>query len=548
MRFKILIFWLLATSLHAQKVNKYWVAFTDKNDSPYCLCRPAEFLSARSLERRDKAGIALDFTDLPVNPAYVKAVQTPGVRLHHTSRWLNAAAVIADADAIEAVRQLPFVQSVTYLGPDLKIKNPPVRRVKNRVKNPILPHAEERYGPTGYARLNEMQLRADALREAGATGKDIWVAVMDGGFINVDSLVFFDSIGLQGRLWPGPDFVERDRSLYEASSHGTSVLSVMAANVPNYFVGLAPHATYFLLKTEDTGGEFPIEEANWIAGAEWADSIGVDVINASLGYTVFNDTTLGHRYRELDGRTALGSRGATIAAKKGMLICNSAGNSGDEPWRYVGVPADAPGIIAVGATLLTEPARAPFSSVGPTADGRIKPDLMAPGDQVVTADIRGTELGLSSGTSLASPLLAGALASLWSAFPEKPGREILDAVMRSADQFAKPDNNRGYGLPDFAKAWLTLHGFSGDGSNGAGPNGLFAADRDLDWLKIIPFRTTFATNDAYSITDWSGRTVRSGTVTVRGNTLQVALIEGIATLPSGYYTVFIRDQAFWACW
>ena len=196
-----------------------------------------------------------------------------------------------------------------------------------------------------------------------------------------------------------------------------------------------------------------------MAGAEWADSAGVHIINASLGYTAFNDPGLGHFYPELDGKTAIGSKGAAIAASRGMIVCNSAGNEGDGTWRHIGVPADAQGVIAVGA-MDDSGNRASFSSVGPSADGRIKPDLMAPGDMVVVAGEKGIDLGLSSGTSLASPMLAGSIAALWSAFPEKTAAEITDAVFATADQALEPDNNRGYGLPDMTQAWLQLGGFN----------------------------------------------------------------------------------------
>lgn len=457
----VLLFLALPPVLQAQKplLYKYWVTFSDKKNTPYSIAEPARFLSARALERRAKAGIAVVENDLPVDPAYVRGLIGTGARLHNTSRWLNAATVIADTSIAKKLAKLPFVRSVQSIGRDVTIKNPYNRRAKGRI-NATYPRAEAKFGEMGYSLINNMQTQTFGLRGIGALGQGIWIAVMDGGFINVDTMPFFDSIAINRRMWPGPDFVERDQSVNESSFHGTSVLSVMASNLPGYFVGNAPEATYFLLKTEDTGGEFPVEEANWIAGAEWADSIGVDVINASLGYTTFTDTTLNHRYQDLDGRSSIGSRGATIAATKGMVICNSAGNSGDEPWRHIGVPADAPGVLAVGATGTQSPALASFSSVGPTADGRIKPDLVVPGDEIITAGRMGAELSVSSGTSLASPLLAGAMGALWSFYPEKTAAEITDAVLRSSDQYDRPDNLRGYGLPNFIGAWFYLSGIS----------------------------------------------------------------------------------------
>ncbi len=453
---------MLPGFLSAQKLNKYWIELTDKNNSPFSVNRPAEFLSLQAIERRENARIPVEESDLPVNPQYVRAVEAGGARIHGTSRWLNAVSVIADSATATSLQKLPFIKKVQYLGPHLKIRNQLNRPAKKRgvVQDYPRPGGDE--NPWGYATLQNSLLGIPALHAAGFRGRGIRIAVMDGGFTGTDTLPFFDSLALNGRLVAGKDFVELDTSLFESAQHGTSVLSVMAACLPGYFTGTAPEATYFLLKTEDTGGEFPIEEANWVAGAEWADSAGVHIINASLGYTAFNDPALGHFYHELDGKTAIASKGASMAASKGIIVCNSAGNEGDGAWRHTGVPADARGIIAVGA-VDNSGSRAVFSSVGPTADGRIKPDLTAPGDMVVVAGEKGIDLGLSSGTSLASPMLAGSIAALWSAFPEKTAAEITDAVFATADQALQPDNERGYGLPDMTQAWLQLGGFTGNG-------------------------------------------------------------------------------------
>lgn len=523
-------------SLFAQapKLNKYWVEFTDKNNTPYCVCRPAEFLSARALERRARAGIEVVENDLPVNAVYVNALKINGVKVHGTSRWLNAAAVVADSAGAAGLKKLAFVKNVGYIGRHIPAKNPPNRPPKKRSPVKAYPKPEGG-GDFGYAGLQNSLLDIPALHLAGHRGAGIWVAVMDGGFTNVDTLPFFDSVALGGRLFPGWDFVERDAAIYEGAQHGTSVLSVMAANLPGYFVGTAPDATYFLLKTEDTAGEYPIEESNWIAGAEWADSIGADIINASLGYTHFNDTTLNHRYRRLDGRSAIGSRGAAIAATKGMIICNSAGNEGDGSWHYIGVPADAPGLIAVGAVDY-EMRRASFSSFGPTADGRIKPDLVAPGDQVVTAGGQGVQLGLSSGTSLASPMLAGSLAALWSAYPDKTGREILDAVIASADQSDAPDNERGYGLPNMSDAWVRLGGFHAWAA-AAKTEHLFAFDRDKGTLTMLLLGGRYDGPERVELRNALGQSVGTFNFQWKRQSISTLTITGLDGLAPGAYQV-----------
>jgi serine protease AprX len=484
------IFFLLSIAplwSQTSKINKYWIEFSDKENSPYCTCRPTEFLSARALERRAKANIPVVENDLPVNEWYLDSLRSRGVIVHGASKWLNACSIVSDSLSAARLSVFPFVKKIEYIGRHIKPRNapnPPIKKREPWTKPLEIPSEELE----GYAIRQNNVMGVVPLTRMGLRGEGIWIAVMDGGFINADDMPFFDSAALQNRLFSAWDFVERDGFVYEAANHGTSVLSVMASNMPKYFVGTAPDATYFLLKTEDTGGEFPIEEANWIAGAEFSDSLGVDLINASLGYTSFSDTTLNHRFKTLDGRTAIGSRGATIAAQKGMIICNSAGNSGDEPWHYIGVPADAAGVIAVGATDY-EGKKAGFSSFGPSADGRIKPDLAAPGDMVITAGSKQVELGYSSGTSIASPMLVGAIASLWSAFPEKTGEEIKEAVFRFSDQFEQPNNEKGYGVPQFFYSWAWLSGYMNDIAMQRTSEGLFAFEPVEGKLSLLNLMT-----------------------------------------------------------
>jgi len=520
----------------SQKINKYLVEFRDKDNSPFCTCRPTEFLSARALERRARASIPIVENDLPVNPGYLRQLTGSGVQIHSCSRWLNAAAVMADSTAAKRLESLPFVKVVRYLGPHLKYRNPANRPAKKRSplkSNPAI--LGDDIPIWGYAGQQNQLLGLPVLQLAGHRGAGIWVAVMDGGFTNVDTIPMFDSISIQGRLIPGWDFVERDEGLFEAAQHGTSVLSVMASNLPQYFVGTAPDATYFLLKTEDTGGEYPIEEVNWIAGAEWADSIGIDIINASLGYTSFNDNSLSHTYAELNGHTTIGSRGASIAATKGMIICNAAGNEGEGTWHYLGVPADATGILAVGA-ISEDRKRASFSSFGPTSDGRIKPDLVAPGDNVVVAGNVGISLGLSSGTSLASPMLAGALASLWSAFPEKTAAEILDAVFASTDQDKNPDNGRGYGLPDMTQAWIEL------GEMSSGNGGLFSFDRLEHALSFSYSSDIFKPGDQVELRNDFGQKIAGISAAFKLNEVSTIKIMGLDHLPAGHYQLILSNK------
>jgi serine protease AprX len=440
--------------------RKYLVQFKDKGQSPFSIMHAQHFLSPKALERRALARIPIDSTDLPVSPVYQREVEKYCHRLMVTSRWLNCVGVFADSVQIKQIAALPFVMDVQYFGPFYGYRFPAKPVPKQRFTWPETPKANQGFEnlSDGYAAVQQQLTGASWLRTLFlATGQDMSVAVMDGGYNAVDTTPFFAHMDLRRGIVSTRDFVEQDDYVYEASGHGAAVFSTMAGDVPSYYRAAATDAEYHLLMTEDTNGEFPIEELNWVAGAEYADSIGVDVINASLGYTSFNDSSLNHTYRDLNGKSSIGARGASIAARKGMMICNAAGNSGDEPWRHIGVPADAPGIITVGAT---DPygRYASFSSVGPTSDGRIKPDLSVPGHQVVAMSGNGLAIQVGSGTSYASPILAAGLTALWSAFKDKTAEEVLGAVFRSASQNDNPDTLLGYGVPSFFHAFADLQG------------------------------------------------------------------------------------------
>lgn len=526
---------LTALAQRKPGLGKYLVTFDDKSGSSYSTDRPWEFLSPRALERRWRAGIVVDSTDLPVSRHYLDQLKNAGARIHHTSRWLNAATVVADSATAVRLAAIGGVGRVQYLGRHILPKNPPNRPPRRRSPLGDYPRAGNGSEALGFAGLQNSLLNQPFLYYAGYRGRGIWVGVLDGGFSQTDTLSLFDSLALHHRLFEGWDFVEGDRGVYEGAQHGTAVLSVMGGNLPGYFVGMAPEATYFLLKTEDTAGEYPVEEANWIAGAEWADSVGIDIINASLGYTVFNDTTLNHRFADLDGRSSIGARGAGMAVKKGMIVCNSAGNSGEEAWKYVGVPADAWGVVAVGA-IRADGARAAFSSIGPTADGRIKPDLMAPGEEVVAAGGSGVQLTLANGTSMASPMLAGGLAALWSAFPQLPALDILEAVFRHASRLELPDNELGYGVPNLARSWLDLRGYGRQGYVGNGRSGFFA-NPVSDILQVLHFEPLPAEIIRVELWSITGERQTIPASEIRQSTIEEIEMRLAARRPAGSYTL-----------
>ncbi len=430
----------------------FWVSFTDKAESPYKVTKPEAFLSPRAIERRERLGIPVTAQDFPPNPAYLEALLENGAKVHHTSRWLNAATIHGDSTLLPAISLLPFVDTIWYAGPYLRKEPAKVERRKEMKKLKSKPLPEQYYG---YGARQIQALNGDTLHQNGYRGEGVLIAVLDGGFTGVDISPFFDSLRADGRLLPPMDMVDMDREVWESSSHGTKVLSCMGANVPNVMVGTAPDAAYVCIKTEDTRSENRVEECHWVAGLEYADSLGADVANSSLGYTTFNDKRMNYEAGDLTGRTSVASRAADIAAQKGILVVTSAGNEGNSAWRRIGIPADAADALSVGATSL-DGQLASFSSVGPTADRRIKPDIVAPGAWVTLADAYQYQVTIGSGTSFAAPITAGLVACLRQAYPEKAVEAIFDGVRASGDKADVPNAQAGFGLPDFVKALQIL--------------------------------------------------------------------------------------------
>ncbi len=456
-----LLFFLGIINLQAQeedfdynheKHSLHIVEFTDKNDSPYSVFRPQEFLSARALYRREKTGVQIDEYDIPINTTYINKVLGMGVNLHGTSKWLNAIAIhTMNQDILDKIVLLPFVKRVKALGKFRKITPPEVPKPKP--KRDRKQHTDNYYGE-GFNQVR--MLAGDALHQLGYTGKGVHVAIFDGGFEHVNRMPVFDSLFAEERILGTWDFVQGDPHVYEASTHGTDVLSCMGSKAPHLLVGTAPDAYYYLFTTEDVQGEFQIEEFNWVAALEHADSLGVEVVNSSLGYTHFNDTTMSYEYDDMNGQTAYISRGAEIGVSRGILVVNSAGNEGRSDWHYVGAPADAPGVLSI-AAVRGDGRRANFSSWGPTPDGRIKPDIAAQGFGTVVSNNYKYAVKRTAGTSFSSPVMAGMVASLKQAFPESPIESIKQAIKRSSTQFNQPDSSLGYGIPNYFVAYILLN-------------------------------------------------------------------------------------------
>ena len=428
----------------------YRISLTDKNGTPYSLNHPTRFLTRRAVERRKRQGYSVDSTDLPVSPRYIRMVRREGVSIIGKSRWQNTLLIrVKDTTLVEGIRQLPCVKGskLVWLSPDSITPE-----TRGKILDHFEPHdsvANEIYGTAAEQIYN---LKGDQLHKAGMLGKGMMIAILDGGFKNADLIPELKKIDIRG--WH--DFVSpNDPQLFSETDHGTKVLSIMGTYHPHVFIGTAPKASYWLLRSEDQQTEQEVEEDYWTMAAEFADSVGCDVINSSLGYTEYDHKWMSYKQWQLDGQTAFVSRSAAMLAQKGIVLCNSAGNSGMGPWKKIGVPADADHILTVGAISDTDTnSIAAFSSIGPSQDGRVKPDVVALGAPTRVISGRGS-ITSSMGTSFSSPVVCGLVACLWQAMPHKTALEIIDIIRSTGHNHQHPDNIYGYGVPDFWQAFMT---------------------------------------------------------------------------------------------
>lgn len=435
------------------KEFRYRLTLTDKNNSPYSVDRPEEFLSSKSFERRRRMGLSVDEYDLPITPDYLKAIESTGARIFNFSKWNNTVQVsLSDTtDGILArLRSLPYVSEalLVYQAPDSVDLNDHTSRQSMIVNH--LERCEDPDSVYGRSQRQADMLSLPALHRMGYRGEGMTIAVLDGGFFNVDLISAFNDVNILGTR----NFARPGVNVYEEHSHGMMVLSCMAPNVEHCIVGTAPEASYYLFETEDTWFEYRGEEDNWCAALEYADSLGVDVVTSSLGYTRFEAPEARLEYRWLDGEHELNSHSASLAASRGILLCNSAGNEGDESWKKIGVPADAKDILTVGA-VNAEGVNTPFSSIGFTADHRVKPDCMAQGGRTTVLDVSGN-ISSANGTSFSCPVMAGAVTCLVQAFPGARPVEIIDAIHHAGTRFDYPDEVFGYGIPNMFKAYEYL--------------------------------------------------------------------------------------------
>ena len=437
---------LLATGASAQQDTlKYRISLKDKAATEYSLKKPEKYLSAKAIERRRKQNLPIDSTDLPVCRKYIDEIRKQGVKIVVTGKWDNFVTVSCnDTTLIDRIAALPFVLSTEKVWISPGAGKPSMATERDSVLNQPTIHPDSIYGRA----ITQIQMsNGDKLHEAGFKGQGMTIAVIDAGFHNVDKITAMQNIRILGTK----DFVNQQADIFAESSHGMSVLSCIGMNRPDIMTGTAPEASFWLLRSEDEYSEHLVEQDYWSAAVEFADSVGVDVINTSLGYYSFDDKSKNYKYRDLDGRHALMSRQASHIADKGMILVCSAGNSGAGSRKKITPPGDADNVLTVGA-IDKRAVLATFSSVGNTADHRVKPDVVAVG---VGSDVIRTDgnQGRANGTSFSSPIMCGMVTCLWQACPTLTAKEVIELVRRSGDRAGFPDNIYGYGVPDMWKAY-----------------------------------------------------------------------------------------------
>jgi serine protease AprX len=528
---------------------KYLIHLKDKKNTGYSLSAPGQFLSDKSIERRLKQSIGIDSTDLPITAAYIDSISAlPSVRILNRSRWFNQVLIsIPDTSYLQQVLRLVFV-----LGSE-PVNNRRLKKTTGRISVNRQTAASSQTTSENTKTISTMSAPYDYgasysqihihhgefLHNLGFHGESMTIAILDDGFNNYLSNPAFESLRNDHRILGTYDFVNLKTSVNEEDVHGADCFSIIAADMPGTLIGTAPAANYWLFKTEDITSETPVEEQNWVAAAEFADSAGVDLITTSLGYDYFDDSTYDLKYPERNGHTALISRAANLAVAKGMIVTASAGNSGFQvsEIKYVICPADGDSVYAVGS-VDSNGIIAGSSSWGPNSSGQVKPDGVSVGSGTFIIAPDGT-LSSGSGTSFSNPNLAGLITCLWQAFPEFGSHDILSAVRSSSDKYKIPDDRYGYGIPDFEKAYHILL------------NKKLAALNQLvgeDWIRIfpVPFHETFSIFLRPSVTgmasiellDVSGKIIRTETISVETGQLQIVDLTFSQSLATGAY--FIR--------
>ena len=456
---KIILFLLLISPFLGFSQEDAWVYFTDKPDSATYLANPLTMLTQKSLDRRTAQNIALDIKDVPISPSYITQItNATGITVMAKSKWLNALHIRGSVTDIQQLSTLSFVNSIQFANATLNAnasgKSASTVNIE-AVNKTLETQINFAYGNSN----NQIQmLGGDLLHQQNFTGTGKTIAVLDAGFPGVDTAAPFQRLLTNNLLLGGYDYVNQSTNFYTGGTHGTLVLSTMGGYVENSLVGTAPDASYYLFITEDVNSENPVEESYWVEAAEEADRLGVDIINTSLGYFGYDNPNYSYTYEDMNGVTSFISRGADVAFSRGIICVTSAGNSGSTANPHISVPADAINTLAIGAVnaagLYTS-----FSSIGPSFDGRVKPDVVAQGVQAVVSDPSGN-IGTANGTSFSGPITAGMVACLWQALPTKTNAEIIQIIKESGSIFANPTPQLGYGISNYNTALSTALGIN----------------------------------------------------------------------------------------
>ena len=463
---KCLLLFIFSVSLCVLQSNaqfsRYIIRLKNKTGTPYSINNPSQFLTQRSIDRRLRYGIEIDETDLPIVPRYLDSIRFAGdVTILNVSKWLNQVCIsTTDAVALNKINSFDFVISSSAIGartagtqhPVNKQFDPPQPSMPATILSAQSTTDFYNYGSS----FDQVHIHnADFLHNYGFRGQGMQVAVIDDGFFNYLSLPTFDSVRNNNQILGTYDFVTNNNSVNEDDNHGMKCFSTMAANMPGTFVGTAPAASFYLYRTEDIFTEYPVEEQNWAAAAERADSLGVDLFSVSLGYNTFDNSAFDHTYADMNGNTTIIARAANFAAKKGILVVAAAGNDGNNSWHYISTLGDADSALTIGAVNINRQVAA-FSSYGPNSDGQIKPDVAAIGSSAVVASSNTGLPVLGNGTSFACPIMAGITTCLWQAFPEIKNMDLIQGIRQSADRYSNPDDRSGYGIPDVRKAFANF--------------------------------------------------------------------------------------------
>jgi hypothetical protein len=526
--------------------TKYIVRFKDKAGTPFTIDNPLQFLSAKAIARRMKQNIEIDETDLPITPGYIDSVRLAGdVTILDWSKWLNQVCIqTGDATALAKINSMPFVINSQPLRRPVNVQATGNNKFNEQLNSITTPQSVNNildfynYG-NSYAQIHIHE--GEYLHDKGFHGEGMSIALLDVGFYHYLSLPAFDSVRNNNQVIETYDYVANEVSVDEDHTHGMQCFSIIAGNIPGQLVGSCPKANFYLYRTEDISSESPVEEQYWAAAAERADSIGVDVISTSLGYTQFDNPVFNHTYADMDGNTTIIARAADFAAKKGMIVVVAAGNDGAGTWHFIATPSDADSVLAVGA-VNSSGIVANFSGYGPSSDGQVKPAVASIGVSTALSSATGQIIS-GNGTSYATPNMAGLITCLWQAFPDFTNMEIIQAVIKSSSIYNTPNDRIGYGIPDFHKAFDDLNRqlILRNIGNVLGNNQIKIYPNPFTTNFNVVIRPQHTATATFRLYDALGRLYLSKEVPLQAGQTQIIPFENLQPLQRGIYSLKFSD-------